>query len=123
MSHLPLLEAIARRDAIQSDLDAAALDVSRALYNLNAEGESHTAIAALLGLTRQRVGQLIARAERELREAYELEGIDNARAVRTRGKRSGLQGGRVQPRCRCNQFVATVNSRCTRCGDMGPHEY
>jgi hypothetical protein len=119
-----LLEAICRRDAIQAELDAAALDVSRKLYALQSEtGETHASIAQLLGVKRQRVGQLIARAEKELREAFEREQEDAALvrlSIRRGGKRSGWQGGRVQPRCdSCDHFIATPASRCGRCGHIG----
>lgn len=54
-----------------------------------------------------------ARAEDEAK-------LDRAARRRGGGRKSGYGGGRVQPRCSsCDHFIATVTSRCTRCGNWG----
>lgn len=116
-----LLEAICRRDAIQADLDAAALEVSRKLYALAAEsGESHSTLAALLGIKRQRVGQLIARAEKDAREAYERERYELARdaaADRELSARNAGAGLRGRLCGSCGRIKSRPSDPCDFCGN------
>lgn len=113
-----LLESICRRDELQAMLDRAALQVSERLLTLQAQGRTQAELAGLLGVSRQRVGQLLDRAERDMRQQHEEDQGKDAYSRRRKGecRQSGFGPGRVQPRCpSCDHFIATESSRCRRC--------
>lgn len=116
-----LLEAVCARDAAQAALDAAALDVSRELYACRVGGATAREIADTLGITTQRVYQLLARAERELREAHELEAAKAAYvrgAIREAERRQNRGMESRAANCGvCGRFKPRPSAVCDHCGD------
>lgn len=118
-----LLEAIARREHVQSELDAAALDVSRRMLELR-DSMPPKQIAELIGVSHQRIYQVLARAERELAdmETSIRAEIEDRRAASYglasagRNANRGFESGSF-PCFECGRRKSRPSSTCDHCGD------
>lgn len=117
-SRAKLLEAICRREELQAELDKAALEVSAALLDLKWQGATARDLAELLGISRQRVYQLLDRAEKDL-QAQELDRKAASWGMASAGPDNyGVSSGSWP--CfnrRCRKFKPRPSSVCGQCGD------
>ena len=111
-----LLEAIARRESLQAELDSAALEVSRHLMNLRWQGTPARDLASMLGVTRQRIYQVLERAERDLRAQYEDERAASYGLATAGPDNRGLASGSF-PCQSCGKFKSDPAAVCGQCGD------
>lgn len=116
-----LLEAIAKRDELQARTAAAALDVSYRMLALRDEdGMSGVALAELLGISHQRIYQVLARAKADVAKAEmewrERQAASYGMASAGRDANRGLESG-SHPCFSCGRFKSRPSSVCGHCGD------
>lgn len=120
-----LLEAICRRDELQTELDGAASKVSEILWGLKLQGTPATEIAELLGLSRQRVYQLLERAERDLKAEWEeREAKESYCRNAKRAMGSTSSGWRMgTPQCYgCRKILTGYGVECECGGHSAPRD-